>query len=66
MISNQILQSTIDGLKGIARVDICVMDADGKPVAYTADMSDCGRAAAEFAKSPADSQEIKGYQFFKV
>ena len=66
MISNQILQSTIDGLKGIARVDICVMDADGKSVAYTADMSDCGRAAAEFAKSPADSQEIQGYQFFKV
>lgn len=66
MISNQILQSTIDGLKGIARVDICVMDADGKPVAYTADMSGSGRAVAEFAKSPADSQEIQGYQFFKV
>ncbi len=66
MISNQILQSTIDGLKGIARVDICVMDADGKPVAYTSDMSGIGKAAAEFAKSPADSQEIQGYQFFKV
>ncbi len=35
MISNQILQSTIDGLKGIARVDICVMDVDGKPVALS-------------------------------
>lgn len=66
MISNQILQSTIDGLKGIARVDICVMDVDGKPVAYTADMSGSGRAVVEFAKSPADSQEIQGYQFFKV
>lgn len=66
MISNQILQSTIDGLKGIARVDISVMDVDGKPVAYTADMSGSSRAVVEFAKSPADSQEIQGYQFFKV
>lgn len=66
MISNQILQSTIDGLKAIARVDICVMDVDGKLVAYTADMSDNGRAVVEFAKSPADSQEVQGYQFFKV
>ena len=66
MISNQILQSTIDGVKGIARVDICVMDAEGKPVAYTADMTGSSKAAVEFAKSPADSQEIQGYQFFKV
>ena len=66
MISNQILQNTLDGLKGIARVDICVMDAEGKPVAYTADMTNSSRAALEFAKSPADSQEIQGYQFFKV
>ena len=66
MISNQILQNTLDGLKGIARVDICVMDAEGKPVAYTADMTASAKAALEFAKSPADSQEIQGYQFFKV
>ena len=26
MISNQILQSTIDGIKGIARVDLTVAD----------------------------------------
>ena len=29
MISNQILQSTIEGLKSIARVELCVMDTDG-------------------------------------
>ncbi len=66
MISNQILQNTIDGLKGIARVDLCVMDVDGKEVVSTADMSHCSRAAIDFAGSPADSQEIQGYQFFKV
>ena len=29
MISNQILQNTIEGLKNIARVDFCVMDTEG-------------------------------------
>lgn len=67
MISNQILQNTIEGLKAIARVDFCVMDIDGKEAAATSsEMSGCGPEAAEFAKSPADSQEIQGYQYFKI
>lgn len=67
MISNQILQSTIEGLKAIARVELCVMDIDGKAVAMTAgEMEKCGRPAADFARSPADSQEIQGYQYFKI
>ena len=39
MISNQILQNTIEGLKGIARVELCVMDVDGKEVAATMDIA---------------------------
>ncbi|MCM1540425.1 MAG: helix-turn-helix domain-containing protein [Blautia sp.] len=66
MISNQILQNTIEGLKGIARVEFCVMDTDGKSVASTTDMKNCSKAAVEFAASPADSQEIQGYQYFKI
>lgn len=66
MISNQILQNTLDGLKGISRVELCVMDVDGKEVATTTDMSHCAQAAVEFAVSPADSQEIQGYQYFKI
>ena len=67
MISNQILQNTIEGLKTIARVDFCVMDTDGKEAASTIQgNSGCGLEAVEFAKSPADSQEIKGHQFFKI
>jgi len=66
MISNQILQNTIEGLKGIARVDLCIMDVDGKETATTTDMSNCSQAAVEFASSPADSQEIQGYQYFKI
>ena len=29
MISNQILQNTIDGLKGITRIDLCIIDVEG-------------------------------------
>ena len=32
MISNQILQNTIEGLKAITRIDLCVMDVDGKSI----------------------------------
>lgn len=66
MISNQILQNTIDGLKTIARVELSIMDTDGKEVASTADMSECASSVAEFAQSPADSQELQGVQFFKI
>ncbi|MBE5872810.1 MAG: PucR family transcriptional regulator [Lachnospiraceae bacterium] len=66
MISNQILQNTIEGLKSIARAELCVMDVDGKVVASTADMGSSSKAAVEFAASFADSQEIQGYQYFKI
>ncbi len=66
MISNQILQNTLDGLKGISRVEFCIMDVDGKEVASTMDMGSCAKAAADFVSSPADSQEIQGYQYFKI
>ena len=67
MISNQILQSTIDGLRSIARVELCVVDVDGKVIATTSEeMENCVGAAAAFADSPADSQEVQGYQFFKI
>lgn len=66
MISNQILQNTIEGLKAIARVELCIMDVDGKEVAATTAMRECEKPAVEFAQSPADSQEIQGYQYFKI
>ena len=36
MISNQILQNTLDGLKNISRSDFCVADTEGKILAFTA------------------------------
>ena len=67
MISNQILQTTVDGLKEISRVDLCVIDAEGKVVAKTLDnVAECTADALVFIDSPADSQVVNGYQFFKV
>ena len=67
MISNQILQNTIDGLKNIAHVDLCVLDIDGKEVASTTnDIGNVSAVARDFVESPADSQEIQGYQYFKI
>ncbi len=67
MISNQILQNTIEGLKGITRTDLCVIDADGKVLASTLDGAEkFATSAREFATSSADSQVVGGCQFFKV
>jgi hypothetical protein len=67
MISNQILQNTIEGLKGITKIDFCVMDTEGKVLAGTfAEQVNQGEEVRSFVESPADSQVIKGYQFFKI
>lgn len=67
MISNQILQSTIDGLKGISRIDFGVADTEGKILATTYQNHEIGQQEIlTFAESQADSQVIRGYQFFKV
>ncbi|MDD6157452.1 MAG: helix-turn-helix domain-containing protein [Lachnospiraceae bacterium] len=67
MISNQILQNTIDGLKGITRTDLCVIDVEGKVLAATlSDAEQFIESAQVFAQSPADSQVVNGCQFFKV
>ena len=67
MISNQILQSTIEGLKNIARIDLCVCDTDGNMLASTfGDPEITTETIVNFTLSPADSQVVHGYQFFKV
>jgi len=67
MISNQIMQSTIDGIKTITKVDLCITDTDGKEVATTEEKSgDYSEDIREFVASSADFQEIQGKQYFKV
>lgn len=67
MISNQILQSTIEGIKTITRTELCVMDADGKVHASTGvSVTDYEMAVRTFAESPAESQVVQGCHFFKI
>ncbi len=67
MISNQILQNTIEGLKGITRIDFCIMDTDGKALASTfSKQENYEDEILSFVESPADSQVVQGYQFFKI
>lgn len=67
MISNQILQSTIDGLKNITRTDLCVIDVEGNVMASTfQDTDKFIEPAQSFVHSAAESQVVAGCQFFKI
>ena len=60
MISNQILQNTIDGLKGITRIDLCIIDTEGKVLAATfQDTDNYVTAALAFVDSPAEDNFVK-------
>ena len=65
--SNQILQNTVEGLTAITKIELCVMDTEGKVLATNYDVEDeLENFVLDFVHSPAESQVIHGYQFFKV
>lgn len=67
MISNQILQNTIDGVNAITKIELGVVDTEGNVLAETRGNDDTYVALVRsFVDSPADSQAIQDYQFFKV
>lgn len=67
MISSQTIQTSIDELKAITKVDLCVYDLAGGRVAYTADMPDITpNLVSGFANSPADSQVIGVHHLLKI
>lgn len=67
MISNQILQNTIEGIKNISRVELGVTDVDGNTLVSTFPENEISKTeVASFALSQADSQTMKNYQFFKI
>ncbi|MCL1883304.1 MAG: helix-turn-helix domain-containing protein [Defluviitaleaceae bacterium] len=68
MISNQIFQNTVDGLKSITHKEIVIIDREGILVATTdADMNpDIIGFADGVIKSPAENQMIQGCQYFKI
>ena len=67
MLSNQVLQNIIEGIKGISRVDVCVMDTEGKVAASTVGKTEEYESAVlNFIGSPAESQSLQNTHYFKV
>ncbi|MGN0243974.1 MAG: PucR family transcriptional regulator [Lachnospiraceae bacterium] len=79
MISNQILQDTLDGISNITKCRLCVMDADAKVMASTMEHdgnrivgdeafsgSELITAVQNFVDSPVDCQTLSGYYFYKI
>ncbi|MCI8416518.1 MAG: PucR family transcriptional regulator [Lachnospiraceae bacterium] len=67
MISNQMIQNSIDDVRAITRIDLCVLDLNGAFIAATFEMEEMPENTVEsFVQSPAESQSLQGYNFFKV
>lgn len=68
LISNQILQGTIEGLKNITRRDLSIVEREGKIAATTEEdlASRYVEAVSGFLNTAAESQSFQGYQYFKV
>lgn len=67
MAYNQMLQTTIEGVKSIARTDLCLMDTEGNVIAATSeDAQQYRESVLTFVQSPAEIQVVQGYQYFKI
>ena len=67
MISNQIIQTSIDELKAITKIDLCVIDMEGITVAATFDSRNISQDLVKnFVTSPADSQIVGGFHMLKI
>lgn len=67
MISAQIIQTSLDELKSITKVDLCVYEPTGNLVAGTTDKQGITEEMIlNFAESPADSQVISGAHLMKI
>ncbi len=67
MISNQLLQSTINGFKEIARVDFSIYDIMGNYIVTTLDEPlDLEYTIIQFVQSQADDQEVQGTYLYKI
>lgn len=67
MISSQVIKTSIDELKAISKVDLCVFDLEGNTVAATFEPDDISHELiGGFINSPADSQIIGNHHLMKV
>lgn len=67
MIGNQIIQTSIDELKAITKIDLCVAEIDGEIIASTSEVKTVTAISVRsFIDSSADSQVIGENHFFRV
>lgn len=67
MVTSQVLQKTLDELRTITRIDLCVTNTDGSVIVSTfADTDISPESISAFVNSAADSQIVQEYHFFKV
>lgn len=67
MITAQVIQSCLDDLKTITKVDLAVVDVEGVMVAKNTDRFEQNvEFVTEFAASPAGSQVLQGCQYLKI
>lgn len=67
MITAQVIQSCLDDLKTITKVDLAVVDVEGVMVAKNSDRFEQNvEFVTEFAASPEGSQVLQGCQYLKI
>ncbi len=67
MISSQVIKTSIEELKAITKVDLCVLDLEGNAVASTFEPNDLSLSLIMgFINSPADSQVIGTHHLLKI
>ena len=67
LITAQVIQSCLDDLKTITKIDLAVVDVEGVMVAKNSDRFDQNvEFVTEFAASPAGSQVLQGCQYLKI
>ncbi|MDD3277822.1 MAG: helix-turn-helix domain-containing protein [Lachnospiraceae bacterium] len=67
MVTSQVLQKTIDELRNITRIDLCITNTDGVMLVSTFPEAGLNpESISSFVNSAADSQVVQDYHFFKV
>lgn len=67
MVTSQVLQKTIDELRNITRIDLCITNTDGVMLVSTFPEAGLNpESISAFVNSAADSQVVQDYHFFKV
>lgn len=67
MLSNQMIQDSIETMRAVTRLALCVLDLDGTPVAATFEPEELLPEVVEaFIASSAESQTLRNFHLFKV